>query len=130
MLVFRFLVSVEMIVAHGLKKIGIGVRTAEIVPNPFNLPEVLNQSFAVASNILFPVFIILGLFTRLSAIPVLAVTLTGYFVQHWHDSVLDKDMPYMYSVAFLLILSLGPGKYSIDYLFYRSKIKEMKLSVN
>jgi putative oxidoreductase len=40
-------------------------------------------------------------------------------VVHWHDSLLEKDMPYMYSVAYLLILLLGPGKYAIDYLINR-----------
>ena len=60
--------------------------------------------------------VIVGLLTRLAVLPVLAVTLTGYFVVHWNDSLLEKDMPFMYSVVFLLLLLIGPGKYSLDYL--------------
>ena len=122
MLFFRVAISVELIIAHGLKKIGIGVSEAEKIPNPLHLPEAINQCFAVASNLFFPVFILLGLFTRLAILPVLAVTLTGYFLLHWNDSLLEKDMPFMYSVSFLLILFLGAGKYSLDYLINK-KIK-------
>lgn len=119
MLLFRIAVSIELIVAHGLKKLGIGVAMVEQVPNPLQLPEIFNQGFALASNLIFPVFVILGLFTRVVILPILAVTLTGYFVLHWHDALLVKDAPFMYSVVYLLILALGPGKYSIDYFIYK-----------
>lgn len=123
MLVFRIAVSVELMVAHGLKKIGVGVAEAEQVPNPLALPDALNQSVAVAANLFFPWLIIVGLFTRLAALPILGVTLTGYFVVHWNDSLLEKDMPFMYSIAYLLLLVIGPGKYSADYLIHR-KLKK------
>lgn len=121
-LVFRVAVSVELILAHGLKKLGVGVAAAEDVPNPLHLPHVLNEGFAIAGNIIFPVFVIVGLFTRLAILPILAITLTGYFVVHLHDSILEKDTPFMYSVVFLFILFIGPGKYSIDSRLHRSPI--------
>ncbi len=114
LLIFRIAIAAELMLAHGLKKIGIGVADAEVVPNPLHLPETLNQLFAEAANLFFPVLVMLGLFTRLAVLPTLAVTLTGYFLVHWNDSLMEKDMPFMYSLAFLLLLSFGPGKYSID----------------
>ncbi|PZR25262.1 MAG: DoxX family protein [Citrobacter freundii] len=115
MLVFRVLVSVELMMAHGLKKVGVGVAQAETIPNPLHLPAQLNDLFATSANLFFPVLVIIGFFTRIAVIPVLAVTLTGYFVVHWNDSLLEKDTPFMYSVSFLLIMVLGPGKYSLDH---------------
>lgn len=114
LLFFRIIVSLELIIVHGLKKLGIGVAIPEIVPNPLGLPDTLNYIFATSANILFPICIILGIFTRLSALPVLAVTLTGYFVVHGGDSLIERDIPFMYSICFLLILFVGPGKYSLD----------------
>jgi putative oxidoreductase len=119
LLVFRILLSVELMVVHGLKKISIGATEAEHVPNPLHFPDAFNQAFAITANLIFPVFIILGLFTRLAILPVIAVTLTGYFVVHWHDSLLQKDTPFMYSLSYLLLLVLGPGKYSVDYLLHK-----------
>ncbi|OYQ32081.1 DoxX family protein [Flavobacterium cyanobacteriorum] len=117
MLLFRVAVSVQLIVVHGLKKIGVGTGIAETVPNPFGLPEALNQYFAIASNLVFPLFVIIGLFTRLACLPVLAVTLSGYFVVHWNDPLLVKDVPFMYSLCFLFIAAVGGGRYSVDAYF-------------
>lgn len=50
---FWVLLSLEMIYAHGLKKIGIRVAEAEQVPNPLHLSEALNNIFAISSNIFF-----------------------------------------------------------------------------
>lgn len=119
MLFFRALVSVEMMVAHGFKKIGIGVAEAEHIPNPLHLPEVVNSAFAISANLFFPFLVLIGFCTRLATLPTLAVTLTGYFILHWSDSLLEKDAPYIYSVVFLLILVLGPGKYSVDNVIYK-----------
>jgi putative oxidoreductase len=115
LLAFRVLLSLELMYAHGLKKLGIGVAEAEQVPNPLHLPETLNNLFALSANLIFPVFVILGLFTRLAVLPILAVTLTGYFLLHLHDAPLIKDPPFMYSLSFLLVFFLGAGKYSLDH---------------
>lgn len=116
LLIFRVLLSVELIIAHGLKKLGIGVEQAEQIPNPLHFPKEFNDLFANAANLFFPILVILGVVTRLSVLPILAVTLTGYFVLHWNDPLLIKDTPYIYSLCYLLILVLGPGRYSLDYL--------------
>ena len=112
-----FETSLEIMIVHGMKKIGIGTTNAEVVPNPFHLPEDINQIMALAANLLFPFFIIIGWCTRWATLPILAVTLTGYFIVHGNDSLLMRDIPFMYSLSFLLIFCLGPGKYSIDKMF-------------
>jgi putative oxidoreductase len=119
-LFFRVIVSMQLMMVHGLKKIGIGTGIAETVPNPFGFPYWFNESFAIASNLIFPLFIIVGYFTRLATIPVLAVTLSGYFIVHLHDPLLISDVPFMYSLSFLLIAFSGAGKYSLDH-FLRNR---------
>jgi putative oxidoreductase len=111
----------EMILVHGLKKLGLTGGDAEVVPNPLHLPEAFNQLFATAANLVFPLFVIVGLFTRIAILPIIAVPLTGYFIVHGHDPLLVRDVPFMYSLSYLLVLLLGPGKYSIDYLITRPK---------
>jgi len=120
LLFFRIAVSAELLAAHGLKKIGVGISSAEVVPNPLGLPEAFNQAFATGANLIMPVFIILGFMTRLAAVPILAVTLTGFFVLHFHDPILIRDVPFMYSICFLLIFFLGAGRYSLDNYFASS----------
>lgn len=114
MLLFRVFLSIQLIVVHGLKKIGIGIGVAESVPNPFHFPDWFNEAFAIASNLVFPLFVIVGFYTRFAVTPILMVTLSGYFVVHWKDPLLMSDVPYMYSLSFLLIAYCGAGKYSFD----------------
>jgi len=121
LLFFRIAISFELIYAHGLKKIGIGTALAEVVPNPLGMPEALNQAFATAANLIMPIFIILGLMTRIATLPILAVTLTGYFVLHFNDPILVKDVPLVYSLCFLLIFFTGAGKYSLDHYIIDKK---------
>jgi putative oxidoreductase len=119
MLLFRIALSLELMVVHGFKKVGINVAVAEKVPNPLQLNESVNNAFAVSANLFFPVFVILGLFTRIATLPILAVIVTGYFVVHWNDNLTVKDIPFMYSLSYLLIMVLGPGRYSVDYFIHK-----------
>jgi len=123
MFFLRLAVGMEMIFVHGFKKLGIGVAQVEKVPNPLHLPDTFNYAFVVSANIFFPFFVLIGFCTRLATFPTLAVTLTGYFVLHWNDASLVKDTPFIYSVIFLYIMVLGPGKYSIDNYIFKKLIK-------
>ena len=122
LLFFRIAVSIELILVHGLKKLGVGVSTAEVVPNPLHLPETLNQIFATTANVILPLFVIFGLLTRLAVLPILAVTLTGYFVVHGNSPLSERDIPFMYSISFLLLLIAGSGKYSVDSMLFKKKL--------
>ncbi|WP_207536438.1 DoxX family protein [Desertivirga arenae] len=121
LLLLRVGIAGELFFVHGLKKLGVGTGVAEAVPNPFHLPETLNYWTAVSANLFFPILVMVGLFTRLSVIPTLVVTLTGYFIVHANDPLLEKDIPYVYSLVFIFLLIAGPGKFSIDYLISTKK---------
>jgi putative oxidoreductase len=118
-LFFRVAVSAELIYVHGLKKLGIGVAEAEVIPNPLGFPEGLNNFIAIAGNVYLPVLVIFGLFTRLAALPALAITATGYFAMHFNDDPMVRDVPFMYATSMLLIVLLGGGKYSLDYVLVK-----------
>jgi len=119
LLFFRVAVAAELVFVHGLKKLGIGVVTPEVIPNPLGFPEALNNFVAIAANVYLPFLVIIGLFTRLAALPALAVTATGYFLMHFNDDPMVRDIPFMYAVSMLLIVLLGGGKYSLDNIIAR-----------
>jgi putative oxidoreductase len=111
---FRILLCLQMLRVHGLKKFGGASGEAEVVPNPLSLPPKFNQWIADFSDIVAPVLIAFGFLTRFAIVPVLAVTLTGYFVVHRRDALSVKDVPFMYSLSFLYIFLVGAGKFSAD----------------
>jgi putative oxidoreductase len=120
-LLFRVLVSLSMINTHGMKKLLHFDETVQHIPDPMGMGGEISTMIAIAANIVAPVFIIFGLGTRLASLVVLSVTLMGFFVVHGGDPWPVRDVPLMYSLAFLLIFFVGAGKYSLDYKFFKGK---------
>lgn len=114
LLVFRVLICASLIYVHGIPKITDIEAEIANIPDPFGFGKESAAILAIFANIVCPVLIILGLFSRLATLPILAVTLTGLFIVHGSDPAKVRDVPYMYSVAFGLLFMLGPGKLSID----------------
>lgn len=114
-LVFRVLLMLELFRVHGLKKFRLQNGEKEHVPNPLGLPEKLNNFMATFSDTIVPVFVVLGLGTRIFLLPSIGVTAIGYFVVHRKDSIEVRDVPYMYTLAMLFLWVIGPGAYSADH---------------
>jgi putative oxidoreductase len=112
---FRVLLAVELFRVHGLPKLRPRNGAPAAVPNPLGLPVGLNQLVATFSDTVVPVLVIVGVATRLAVLPTLGVTAVGYFVVHRRDAAAVRDVPYMYSLCFLLLLLLGPGTVSVDH---------------
>ncbi|WP_046755992.1 DoxX family protein [Kordia jejudonensis] len=119
-LLFRVLVSLSMINTHGLKKILNFPETVSHIPDPFGMGGYVSTIIAIIANIVGPIFIIFGLGTRVAILPILGVTLMGFFVVHGSDPWAVRDIPLMYSLAYLLIFFLGAGKYSLDFKFFKN----------
>lgn len=62
------------------------------------------------------IFIILGLFTRLTIIPIIVTMCVALFVAHKGEVYSDGEMATLYLCGSLVILILGPGKISVDGL--------------
>lgn len=120
-LIFRILVSVSMINTHGMKKILDFDATVIHIPDPFGFGGEISAIIAVIANIIAPIFIILGLGTRLAALQILSVTLVGFFIVHANDTWAVRDVPFMYSLAFALLFFFGSGKYSLDHFLSLKK---------
>jgi len=114
LLVFRVLVAQQLFRVHGMKKFRLQNGQREVVPNPLHLPEKLNGLVATFADTVVPVLIIAGFATRLAVLPTIGVTAIGYLVVHRNDSAEVRDVPFMYTIALMLLLALGAGTYSLD----------------
>ncbi|MGA0557481.1 DoxX family protein [Larkinella sp. VNQ87] len=111
---FRVLLAVELLWVHGLKKLRKTNGVPESIPNPLGLPPTLNNLVATVSDTVVPFLVMAGVATRLVVLPVIGVTAIGYAVVHRHDSPQVRDIPFMYTLCFLLLLLLGAGTRSVD----------------
>ena len=116
---FRVLLAFELFRVHGLKKFKARDGQKEHVPNPFKLPEKVNAAMATISDTVIPFFVLFGLGSRLIVLPVICVTGIGYFVVHRNDSGEVRDVPYMYTLSFLLLFIFGFGTFSVDNFLFK-----------
>ncbi len=114
MLLYRVGVGFALFIVHGSDKLFHWRQEVQSIPDPFGLGATFSLGIAVFSDFFCALLVMLGLFTRLATLPILGTTLVGFFFVHLGDSWAEKDAPLTYTIMFLLVLLLGPGKYSVD----------------
>ncbi len=113
LLIFRFAIGILMI-SHGYQKL---VHFSEYEPKFMNflgLGTTVSLSLAVFAEFFCSLFIILGLFTRLSTLPLLVTMGVALFKAHQGDFFGDGEKSALFLAGYLLLLLLGPGKISVD----------------
>ncbi|NIP38737.1 MAG: DoxX family protein [Candidatus Dadabacteria bacterium] len=120
LLFLRVTAGLTMIIAHGIGKIQkpdgfVGL----ITDMGFPLPKV-SAYLAIAAETIFPLMIVLGLLTRISA----AIAAINMFVAGivFHlvmkgDPFSDYEKAMLYFFIFVTLTITGSGKYSVDKLF-------------
>lgn len=80
----------------------------------------VSLSLAVFAEFFCSILLVLGLFTRLAILPLLATTLVIFSVHNW-ELFGQYELGTAFFIAYLSILALGPGRYSLDYLIFKRK---------
>ena len=110
-----------MMLTHGLPKM------EKLFPGePVQFASVMGMSPAVSlgltvfAEVLCSILLILGLATRLAAIPLLITMIVAVVLIHGSDPFAKKEMGTLYLVGYASLLLAGPGRFSIDYLISRA----------
>ncbi len=120
LLLLRLVFGGAMLGAHGLRKMKRALSGDEIkFGDPIGIGPELSLYLAAFAEGVCAILIILGLFTRLSTIPLIITMCVIVFVVHLKDPFSDMELPLLYLAGFLTILAFGAGRYSFDT--YRKK---------
>ena len=115
LLILRLAFGVFMILNHAWRKLdkllaGPPIKFAD----PFGLGAELSLQLAVLGEVVCAALLVLGLFTRIAAVPALITMLVAAFIIHGGDPLGDKEHALLFGVVYLVVMILGPGRYSID----------------
>ena len=124
LLLYRVAISMSFLFIHGSKKVMNFQDEVQHIPDPFNMGGTTATVIAIFSNVVCSIFVALGLFTRLFAIGAFMIPFIGLLIVHADDPWVVKDVPLMYSLAFGVIIMLGPGRYSLDRVLDKIWFKE------
>jgi putative oxidoreductase len=87
--------------------------------DPIGVGETASLALTVFAEVLCSLFLILGIATRLAAIPLLITMLVAVLIVHVNDAFGKQELPLLYSMVYLTIAITGAGKISIDSWIYK-----------
>lgn len=121
LLVVRLFVGFAML-SHGFPKLQQLLEGGEIKFFDFmGLGPTVSLVLTVFAEFVCSILLILGLFTRV-ATGVLIFTMTiAAFVVHGADVFEKRELSLLYLSVYLLIISFGAGKISVDYMIEKRK---------
>lgn len=76
----------------------------------------LSLNLVIFAELFCGILVTIGLFTRLSVIPIFITMSVAYFIAHANDPFQNKILPLLFWFLCFVIFILGSGKYSADRL--------------
>lgn len=103
-----------MMLTHGVPKLQKILGGNLEFADPIGIGQAPSLFLAVIAEVVCPLLIILGIRTRWATVPVIIMMLVAGFIQHASDAFGVKEKALLYLTVFVVILFLGPGRYSVD----------------
>lgn len=115
-LILRVVAGFLMFYGHGLPKLKMLFGGGEIQFVDFlGLGVMFTLILTIIAEVVCALFLVIGLFTRLSAIPLIIAMIYAAFVFHAQDDFVQaQEKPILFLVTYIAILLIGPGRYSLD----------------
>lgn len=102
------------LLTHGYPKLLNLINGNTEFANPFGIGQAPTLFLAVIGEFICPLLLIIGFKTRWAAIPSAITMLVAAFMIHSADPFGVKEKALLFLVIFVVIMLLGPGKYSVD----------------
>lgn len=107
-----------MLCVHGWQKLTGFSSMADSFPDPLHVSHPVSLGLTVFAEFFCSALVVLGLFTRLAAIPVVILMAVVTYVVNRHEALTapGHEMGILYLAAFVAILFAGGGRFSLDGL--------------
>ena len=87
--------------------------------DPIGLGPEISLGLTVFAEILCAFFILIGLFTRIAAIPLMITMLVAVFIVHADHDFGKKELALFYLINYFVLFLSGAEKYSLDRLIIK-----------
>lgn len=116
LLVLRVGVGVMMMV-HGIQKIQGFDAMAGGFPDPLGVGNKTSLILAIGAEFGCSILVIVGLATRLAALPLAFTMIIAVFVIHGADPWQKRELAALYLLIYSSLVFTGPGTLSLDHLW-------------
>lgn len=105
-----------ILISHGYVKLTKFDTMKSEFTNFLGMGSTVSLSLSIFAELFCAAFVILGLFTRLASIPLVINMAVAVIVGHNYDVLKTGEKASLFFLIFLLILLVGPGRFSVDGL--------------
>tara|TARA_R100000306_G_scaffold237_1_gene475 strand:- start:5765 stop:6136 length:372 start_codon:yes stop_codon:yes gene_type:complete len=112
-LLFLRLTFSGMMLTHGIPKLLNLIQGDLEFGDPIGLGPSATLVLAVIGEAICPLLIILGIKTRIAAIPTIITMAIAAFLVHGSDPLARKELALLYLFGFIVIALLGSGRFSL-----------------
>ena len=122
LLFLRITVGLLML-THGYGKLMMLVAEGPVqFADPIGMGVTASLILVVFAEFFCSIFLILGLGTRFSVIPLLVTMLVAAFIIHANDPLNVKELALFYAAIYIFLFTTGAGRFSLD-TWIQKKIK-------
>lgn len=121
LLVLRLGVGAMMLLLHGWGKLAMYGDLAGRFPDPLGLGSQASLALAVLAEVGCALLVVIGLGTRLAAIPLLITMIVAAFIVHGDDPWSKKELALLYAAPMVTLILAGPGRWSLDEVIARRR---------
>ncbi len=115
LLLLRVSVGLMMAFSHGWGKIEAFFQAGEVkFADPIGIGPAASLFLAGSAEFFCSLALVIGLLTRLAAIPLAFTMLVAIFIIHADDPFSKQEFALLYLIPYLTLLVTGPGKFSVD----------------
>lgn len=119
LLLLRLAAGGMMAYGHGWQKVQKYSDLVDRFPDPIGVGGPNSLLLAIGAEVGAAILIVLGLGTRLAAVPLIVTMVVAAFVIHADDPFAKKEFALIYLAPFLALLFTGAGRFSVDALLQR-----------
>ncbi|MBK0097571.1 DoxX family protein [Erwinia sp. S63] len=98
---------------HGLPKVFHFSEELTRIEDPFGLGPYMSLIPAIFAEVICPIFILLGIFTRLACLPIIGVLLVAMVFVHPDWSIAEGQFGWLLLIIFTTLAITGPGTWRI-----------------
>lgn len=114
LLFLRLSASFMLFYVHGWPKVVHFSQELTRIEDPFGWGARTSLLSAIAAEVICPLFIAAGLFTRLATLPILVVLVVALLVVHAAWSIAEGQFGWLLLICFATLALCGAGDWSLD----------------